>query len=91
MQKVRNISKKPVVVPLPQGKKLHLGPNQTGEISDHADDHPPLVKLVENGEIEIVGHDDKKPAQGKGTSARVREAPPGHQADVAKSHSSGER
>jgi hypothetical protein len=41
-------------VPLPRGKALHLGPHQTGHISHHDLDHPPLKKLIEAGSVEIV-------------------------------------
>ena len=55
MKTVRNKTHKPIKVPLPQGKILHLGPNQTGQISHKAVDHEPLQKLVEEGTIEIQG------------------------------------
>lgn len=51
---VVNKTMKPLRVPLPQGKTLHLGPKQTGHVAVHDVDHPPLQKLVEAGEIEIV-------------------------------------
>ena len=54
MVKVENKTKKPLRVPLPGGKKLHLGPSAAGEINAKAIDHPPLQKLVEAGEIEII-------------------------------------
>ena len=53
MVKVENKTKKPLRVPLPGGKKLHLGPSATSEINPKAVDHPPLQKLVEAGELEI--------------------------------------
>jgi len=52
---VINKSHQPIKVPLPQGKVLHLGPNQKGQISHKAVDHEPLQKLVEEGTIEIQG------------------------------------
>lgn len=55
MKTVRNKSKKALRVPLPQGKVLHLGPARTGQVSDHAVEHPPFAKLLEAGEVEIVG------------------------------------
>ena len=45
-------------VPLPKGKVLHLGPNQTGEVSVHDADHPPLKKLIEEGKVELSDHAD---------------------------------
>ena len=53
MKTVRNLSMKPLAVPLPGGRKLHLGPSQRGEISTNAAKHPPLLALVTAGELEI--------------------------------------
>ena len=55
MELIRNKTMKPLRVPLPNGKTLHLGPRQEGQISVHAVDHGPLKKLVETGEIELLG------------------------------------
>lgn len=55
MKTVVNKTHQPIKVPLPQGKVLHLGPNQTGQISHKAVDHEPLQKLVAAGTIEIQG------------------------------------
>ena len=46
-------------VPLPHGKVLHLGPNQSGHVSAHDIDHAPLVALMEAGTIEIVDDDNE--------------------------------
>jgi hypothetical protein len=61
MKTVRNTSKKALRVPLPQGRKLHLGPGRSGQVSDHAVDHPPFAKLLEAGEIEIVEEGSLQP------------------------------
>jgi hypothetical protein len=53
MPTVTNNTKRPLVVPLPQGKKLHLGPGKSGEIAANAVEHAALKKLAEAGEIEI--------------------------------------
>ena len=55
MTTISNKTKRPLSVPLPRGKTLHLGPGKSGEISAHASEHPQLKKLVEAGEIEILG------------------------------------
>ncbi len=52
---ISNKTKRPLRVPLPGGKKLHLGPGRTGQISPKAAEHPPLKKLIDDGEIEVVG------------------------------------
>jgi hypothetical protein len=81
---ISNKTKRPLSVPLPGGKKLHLGPGKTGQISDKAADHPALQKLIEAGEIEIVsegrsqgtfgssGKTSKGESQGGPPSAGVR-------------------
>ncbi len=55
MKTIRNKTTRPIRVPLPRGKTLHLGPRKEGQISTHDVDHPPLRKLVEAGEIEVLG------------------------------------
>jgi hypothetical protein len=59
MMTIANKTLKAIVVPLPRGKKLHLGPGKTGQVAASASEHPPFKKLVEAGEIEIVedGHE----------------------------------
>ncbi len=54
MKTIRNTSARPIKVPLPGGKAIHLGPFKNGEIADRAAEHPPLAKLIEAGDIEIV-------------------------------------
>lgn len=55
MKEIRNKTHEPLRVPLPQGKTLHLGPLQNGEVGDKASEHPPFKKLVEDGKIEVLG------------------------------------
>jgi hypothetical protein len=57
---IRNKAQRPLRVPLPGGKKLHLGPGGSGQIPPKADQHPPLAKLIENGEIEVVDEGPSK-------------------------------
>lgn len=54
MATIRNNTKRPLKVPLPGGKFLRLSPGKTGEASAKAVEHPPLVALVEKGEITIL-------------------------------------
>ena len=54
MPVIKNIAKKPLSVRLPGGKRLFLGPGKEGKIGARADEHPPIVALVEAGELEIV-------------------------------------
>lgn len=55
MKTIKNLTKKPLSVPLPGGKKLFLSPGKTGQIATKAADFAPFVELLEAGQIEIVG------------------------------------
>lgn len=52
---IKNKTKRPLRIPLPGGKRLHLGPGVTGQIAPKAAEHPPLKKMIEAEEVEIVG------------------------------------
>lgn len=77
MTTVCNKTQKPLSVPLPRGKILHLGPGKTGQIASNAVEHPALKRLVDGGELEIVsegpGH-----AGGLGVGGGGRAAAPGY-------------
>ncbi len=64
---IRNTTAGAVKVPLPHGKALHLGPHQTGQISHHHLDHPPLKKLIDAGTVEVTDADENEavPAHGR--------------------------
>jgi len=68
MKTVKNNTRTPVKVPLPRGKSLHLGPGKSGQIRDEAAEHPALKKLVEAGDIEIVGAGQHQDAHGSDAS-----------------------
>lgn len=88
MKTIRNKTTRPLRVPLPGGKVLHLGPAKDGQIADPAAQHPGLQRLVQAGSIEILGEgerggnaagdSDNVPEQthGRARSTRVR-----HQGD----------
>jgi len=67
---LKNTTQKPISVPLPRGKRLFLGPGKTGQVAPKAADHPPIVALIESGDLEIVsegkghGHDRKGGSSG---------------------------
>jgi len=73
MQTVSNKTQRPLSVPLPRGKTLHLGPGKTGQISSKAIEHLPLKKLVDAGELEILGEGprpiDEAPGGKKGRAS----------------------
>lgn len=54
MRVIRNKTLRPVKVPLPKGKVLHLGPRKEGQIATHDVDHAPVQALVEAGDVEIL-------------------------------------
>lgn len=55
MKTVLNKTRKPIQVPLPRGKILHLGPLKSGKISHKDLDHEPLQRLIKQGAIAIEG------------------------------------
>jgi hypothetical protein len=65
VMEISNKTKRPLRVPLPGGKKLHLGPGRTGQIAPKAAEHPPVKALLDAGDLEIVG---KGRSQGTGSS-----------------------
>ncbi len=71
MAAVTNKTGKPLSIPLPRGKTLHLGPRKSGQISAHDIDHPGLKKLVDAGAIEILAEDSGSTGgEGGGTHGR---------------------
>ncbi len=68
---IRNVTTRPLKVPLPRGKVLFLSPQKTGGIADRAVDHPPLARLVEAGELEVVSNASHTELQ-KGSPGAVR-------------------
>ncbi len=57
MPTIINKTTKPLSVPLPDGKTLHLGPRASGQVSARSAEHGPLKKLVEAGEVELAAGD----------------------------------
>ncbi len=77
MKTVQNKTRRPLRVPLPRGKSLHLGPGKTGQVSAEATDHPAFKKLVEAGELEVLG--DGATATGRaGATPGGQESTHGH-------------
>ena len=77
MKTIRNKTPRPLRVPLPGGKVLHLGPGKTGQVSDKALERPALRKLHEADEIEIVNGDGPTQAAA-GSSAAAHRSTHGH-------------
>jgi hypothetical protein len=68
MKSIVNKSHGALRVPLPHGKVLHLGLNQTAHVSVHDADHPPLKKLVEEGKVQLLDEEGNEaiPEPGRG-------------------------
>ena len=65
---ITNKTSKPIRVPLPGGKKLFLGPGKTGQVSPKAIEHPPLVKLLESGDLAKADGSSTPKAAGGGST-----------------------
>lgn len=78
MKTIRNNSRKPLVVPLPRGKTLHLPPGKTGQISFQAADHPPVRRMIAEGDLELLG-DGAGPGQAAAGDESIHESTHGHQ------------
>jgi hypothetical protein len=89
MKTIRNTTHRPLRVPLPQGKVLHLGPLKEGQVADHLD-HPPLKKMIDAGEIEVVDTGKGGAASGHGGGGAVHDATHGH-VPTKVVHPSGDR
>jgi len=63
---IRNATRKPLTVPLPGGKKLRLGPLQTGQVTPKALEHAPLKALLASGDLELPVADRKRGPGGSG-------------------------
>jgi hypothetical protein len=64
MKEIRNKTGRPVRVPLPGGKVLHLGPAMVAQISDGALERENVQKLVKDGTIEVVGEGERTGSSG---------------------------
>ncbi len=62
---VTNKSKRPLSVPLPGGKQLHLGPGKSGKLVPKDAEHPPVKKLIEDGDLVVI---DKGRSKGTGSA-----------------------
>jgi hypothetical protein len=89
LKTILNKTRRPIPIPLPLGKMLRLGPNKTGGIADKAVDHPPVKKLLEAGDIEIV-NEGSAGKKHRGGSGPVHTSTHGHHGSVTP-RSSGDR
>jgi len=70
------MSRRPIRIPLPRGKTLHLGPGGRAQVHDDALQRPALRKLIDSGEIAVLGNEphpgerDPDPGRKAGPGAR---------------------
>ena len=77
MRTVLNATSRPLRIPLPGGKTLHLGPGKSGRISDRAVQHPAVRRHVEAGDLKITDAPASAARAGDGDAA-VHESTHGH-------------
>lgn len=71
MATIANKTHTPIIVSLPGGKKLRLGPLKSAEVRAKAVEHPAVKRLVEAGTIQVTetgrtsGHTNAGPKGGK--------------------------
>jgi hypothetical protein len=51
---ITNKTRRPLSISLPGGKRLFLGPGQTGQVTEKALEHPPVAELLKAGDIEAT-------------------------------------
>jgi hypothetical protein len=79
MKIIKNKTNRPLRVPLPRGKTIHLGPAKSGQITTEAAEHAGLKKLIDAGEIELLEDEAAAAEMGSG----------GQRGHAAQGHSSG--
>lgn len=90
MKTIRNKTARPLKVSLPGGKVLHLGPRKDGQIADNAATRPSVLRMIEAGDIEIVGGGSGDAAGGPAGDVSAPGTSQGH-AKTPASHRQGNR
>jgi hypothetical protein len=67
MRTILNKTPRPLKVRLPQGKVLHLGPFKEGRVSPQALESPGIKKLVEAGDLEVMGSESRAGSASRGS------------------------
>lgn len=70
---IKNLTSRPIRVPLPAGKRLFLPPGGVGQITPKAAEHPPIQELIDAGDLELQGG-SKQPKTG-GSSGGTGKGP----------------
>ena len=66
MKIIKNKTNRPLRVPLPRGKTVHLGPGKSGQVTTEAAEYAGLKKLVDAGDIELTDESEGGGAGGAG-------------------------
>lgn len=90
MKTIRNKTTRPLKVSLPGGKVLYLGPRKDGQIADNAAERPSVQRLVESGDVEIVGGPSSEASGGSAGNISAPGSSQGHAKSPA-SHRQGNR
>lgn len=88
MRTVTNKKPRPITVPLPRAKKLHLGPLKAGQITTEAAESAAVKKMVDAGDIDVS--DEQSGASGAGDPRSARRGLGGH-AQGGRNRRSGDR
>jgi hypothetical protein len=87
---ILNKTHEPLRVSLPRGKKLHLGPGQTGQIAHQDLEHGAVKRLINEGKREVQDTGASQGAQ-QAQERAPHESTHGRQSSRASSQFKGER
>ncbi len=88
MKTIQNKANRPIRVPLPRGKVLHLGPRESGQVHPDTLERPAVKKMLEAGELEVV---DDEEARTGGTGAKSGNPSTQGHPSGARMHRKGDR
>jgi len=74
VREIQNTRNRPIRIPLPGGKVLHLNPGKIAQVSDQALNHIGLRSLIDEGLVELLGKGD----HGEGFSSTAADAVNSH-------------
>ena len=71
---IKNMTAKPMRVPLAGGKRLFLSPGGKGQVEPRAAEHPPIKALIDAGDLEIQGVNPRNRSAGSGNPAKANKS-----------------
>lgn len=86
MKTIVNKARRPLKIALPGGKTLHLGLAGRGQVPDDALSRPAFRKLVDAGEIEVLGDQERAMLEDNDSTPLRRSSPAGHPARRSVGH-----